>query len=156
MSCWRKRIFLILTRDQYTDALFSSLLVYYFSIILWPNKAKKKKKNANICRWNAQIGYKCQNVRGVDIFDRPSKLVGNVLRHLSRNVQKRTCFHVRPTETQTSLCICTVGSESSLSAWRNFDSLAIQNAPSEDSDQTARMRRLILRMYEGAFSDVAT
>ena len=30
-----------------------------------------------------------------------------------------------------------------LSAWRNFASLAIQNAPSEDSDQTARMCRLI-------------
>ena len=33
--------------------------------------------------------------------------------------------------------------ESLLSAWRNFALLAFQNAPSEDSDQTARMRRLI-------------
>ena len=33
--------------------------------------------------------------------------------------------------------------ESPLSAWRNFASLAIQNAPSEDSDQTVRMCRLI-------------
>ena len=40
-------------------------------------------------------------------------------------------------------CACADWSESSLSAWRNFASLAIQNAPSEDSDQTARMRRLI-------------
>ena len=36
-----------------------------------------------------------------------------------------------------------VWSESSFSAWRNFASLAFQNAPSEDSDQTARKRRLI-------------
>ena len=33
--------------------------------------------------------------------------------------------------------------ESSLSAWRNFAFLAIQNAFSEDSDQTVRMCSLI-------------
>ena len=60
-----------------------------------------------------------------------------------RNVRKRTFWHVRPTKTQISLRIRTVWSESSLSVWRNFAYLAIQNAPSEDSDQTARMRRLI-------------
>ena len=36
-----------------------------------------------------------------------------------------------------------VWSESSLFTWRNFASMAIQNVPSEDSDQTVRMRRLI-------------
>ena len=36
-----------------------------------------------------------------------------------------------------------VWSESSLSALRKFVSLVTQNAPSEDSDQTARMRSLI-------------
>ena len=51
--------------------------------------------------------------------------------------------HVRPTTTQISLRIHAVWLESSLSARRNFASLAIRNAPSEDSDQTARMRRLI-------------
>ena len=40
--------------------------------------------------------------------------------------------------TQISLRLRPVWSESSLSAWRNLASLAIQNAPSEDSDQTAR------------------
>ena len=54
---------------------------------------------------------------------------------------------------------CAVWSESSLSAWRIFASLAIQNAPSEDSDQTARMRSLIwirrAHMSEGMFPDVA-
>ena len=33
--------------------------------------------------------------------------------------------------------------ETSSSPWRNLASLVIQNAPSEDSDQTARMRSLI-------------
>ena len=40
---------------------------------------------------------------------------------------------------------------SSLSAWRNFASLAIQKAPSEDSGQTARMR-----LSEVKFSYVVT
>ena len=43
---------------------------------------------------------------------------------------------VRPAITQISLGISPVWSESSLSAWRQFGSLAIQWAHSEDSDQT--------------------
>ena len=78
---------------------------------------------------------------------------------MNLNVRKRTFRHVRPTKTQISLRIHEVWSESSLSAWRNFVSLAIQNAFSEDSDQTARMRRLIWiltgRTSEDTFSDVA-
>ena len=54
--------------------------------------------------------------------------------HMSRNVRKRTFWQVRPKSTQIRLCIRIVLSESSFSAWRNFASLAIQNAPSEDSD----------------------
>ena len=42
-----------------------------------------------------------------------------------------------------SACASAQSDQSSLSAWRNFASLAIQNPPSEDSDQTAQMRRLI-------------
>ena len=57
--------------------------------------------------------------------------------------RKRTFWYVRPTKTQIGLHIRAVWSESSLSTWRNFALLAIQTAPSEDSDQTARMRRLI-------------
>ena len=53
-----------------------------------------------------------------------------------------------PTKTQISLRIHAAWLKSSLSAWRNFASLAIQNAPSEDSDQTARMRSLI-RIFAG-------
>ena len=63
--------------------------------------------------------------------------------NLENQMRIRTFWHVRPTQTQIRLRIRAVWSESSLSAWRNFASLAIQNAPSEDSDQTAWMRRLI-------------
>ena len=72
---------------------------------------------------------------------------------LSRDVRKRTVLHeprrtktqiiLRLTETQISLRIRAVWAEPSLAAWRNFESLAIQKSPREDSDQTARMRRLI-------------
>ena len=63
--------------------------------------------------------------------------------YTGRDVKNRTFWHVRPTKTQISLRIRAVWSDSLLSALRNFVSLAIQNAPNEDSDQPARMRRLI-------------
>ena len=50
---------------------------------------------------------------------------------------------VRPAKIQISLGIRPVGSESSLSAWRNLGSWATHWAHSEDSDQTGRMPRLI-------------
>ena len=50
---------------------------------------------------------------------------------------------VRLAKTQISLGNHPVWSESSLSAWRNLESLATQWAHSEDSDQTGRMPRLI-------------
>ena len=50
---------------------------------------------------------------------------------------------VRPANTQISLGIRTVWSESSLCAWRKLGSLATHQAHSEDSDQTGRMPRLI-------------
>ena len=56
---------------------------------------------------------------------------------------KRTFSHAHQMKTQISLRIRAVWSESSLYAWWKFASLAIQNAPSEYADQTARMRRLI-------------
>ena len=65
------------------------------------------------------------------------------LEEVSRSMRKHTFWHVRLAETQISRRMHTVWSESSLSAWRNFASLAIQNASSEDSDQTVWMRRLI-------------
>ena len=48
-----------------------------------------------------------------------------------------------PAETQISLGVCPVWSESSLSAWRNIGPLTIYWAHSGDSDQTGQMPRLI-------------
>ena len=62
---------------------------------------------------------------------------------MSLKVRKRTFWHMRPANSQISLRMLAVWSESSLSAWRNVAFLVIQKAPSEDSGQTARMRRLI-------------
>ena len=56
---------------------------------------------------------------------------------------KPTKWHVRPVKTQISLGIRPVWSESSLSAWRKFGSLATHWAHSEDTDQTGRMPRLV-------------
>ena len=82
------------------------------------------------------------------------------LQYLSYKVRKHSFWHVRSKRTHISRRTNAVRSETSLSAWRNLASLAIQNAPSEDSDQTARMRRLIWiftkRTSEGTFSDVAS
>ena len=47
---------------------------------------------------------------------------------MSCNVRKRAFWHIRPTKTPISLRIRAVWSKSSLSAWRNFASLAIKNA----------------------------
>ena len=60
-----------------------------------------------------------------------------------RKEWKRTFWRVHPTKTQLRLRIRAVWSVSSLSAWKTIASLTIQNSPSEDSNQTARMRRLI-------------
>ena len=50
---------------------------------------------------------------------------------------------MHPTKTQISPSIRPVWSESSLSAWRNLGTLAIQWVHSEDSDQTGQIPRLI-------------
>ena len=47
-----------------------------------------------------------------------------------------------------SACASVQSDQSSLSPWRNLASLAIQNALSEDSDQTAHLRSLI-RIFAG-------
>ena len=60
---------------------------------------------------------------------------------MSCNVWKRTFWYVHPTKTQISLRIRTAWSV----LWSYFAFLPSypKNAPSEDSDQTARMRSLI-------------
>ena len=56
---------------------------------------------------------------------------------------KPTKWHVPPANTQISLGIRQIWSESSLSAWRKLGSLATHWAHSKDSDQTGQMPRLI-------------
>ena len=62
-------------------------------------------------------------------------------------------------KTQISLVIRTVWLGSSLFAWRNFASLFIRYAPSEDYDETvnAQAGRDLSKAYmpEGTFSDVS-
>ena len=74
------------------------------------------------------------------------------------NVRKCNFRRVRPTKTRISLRIRTVWSESSLSAWRTFASLANQNAPQSKilirlrkshADQNLRWAHI----SEGTFSD---
>ena len=60
-----------------------------------------------------------------------------------RIVRKRTLRHMRPAMTQINLRIRAVWSESSLGALWIDDGSKFLQAGREDSDQTARMRRLI-------------
>ena len=63
---------------------------------------------------------------------------------MSCRTTKPTKWCVHPgAKTQISLGIHTVGSESSLSAWRSIGSLAPHKVHREGSDQTGRMPRLI-------------
>ena len=59
-----------------------------------------------------------------------------------------------------SVCVSMQSDKSSLSAWRHFASLIIQNVPSEYSDQTVNAQANLnlhwAHMSEGMFSDVAT
>ena len=72
-------------------------------------------------------------------------------------MRKFTFWYMRLTTTQTSPRIRAVWTEYSMSAWRNFASLAIQNAPSEEYGQTARavLNRRCVHMSETTSSDVA-
>ena len=73
--------------------------------------------------------------------------------YLSRSVRKHTFGYVWPMKTQVRLLIRAVWSESPLSAWRNFASLAIQNMP-HHIPQMCRMI-LIFTGHKGTFSDIA-
>ena len=62
---------------------------------------------------------------------------------MNRNVRKRTFVHVRQAEIQISLRIRAVWSESSLGAFWIAKDAKCLHGDYEDSNQTARMRRLI-------------
>ena len=57
--------------------------------------------------------------------------------YINRNLRKRIPSDMGTHQRRKSACA------SMKSAWRNFASLAIQNVPSEDSDQTVQMHKLI-------------
>ena len=62
---------------------------------------------------------------------------------LSQRMTKPTKWHVRPAKTQISLGICSVWSETLLSAQEVAENPSFLHADSEDSDQTGLMPRLI-------------
>ena len=63
--------------------------------------------------------------------------------HINRNARQRTFGHVRPAKIQISLRIRAGWSESSLGAFWIAKDAKFLHADNEDSNQTARMRRLI-------------
>ena len=85
----------------------------------------------NVLLWNS-----CYTQHDIPIYN--SVHSHNVILYdatgsFSRNVRKRTFLQACTTETQT-----TVWSEYSLSVWRNFPSLAIQNVLCENSDNITK------------------
>ena len=64
--------------------------------------------------------------------------------YTSRNVRKCTVWRAPDQNSNQPLHLCNLNSvRCTHEEWRNFVSLALQSALSEDSDQTARMRSLI-------------
>ena len=76
----------------------------------------------------------CQNIWCTKFYDIYRNQLHIIC--LSCNMRKHV-WHVCPSKTRISLCIRAVWSESLFWTWI-FASLAIQNVPSEDIDQTAR------------------
>ena len=67
---------------------------------------------------------------------------------MSRNIRKRTFWHVRPAKIQISLRMRAVWSESSLGEFWKAKDAKFLHVDNEDSYQTARMRRL-MRVFVG-------
>ena len=84
----------------------------------------------------------------------PGKVIYKNIMYMSRNVQKRTLVHVRPAKIQISLRIRAVWSESSLGVFWIAKDANFLHADHEDSDQTARMRRLIWVFFVRTCQDV--
>ena len=76
------------------------------------------------------------------VFERTGGVI-QIDPYLSGDMTKPTKWVCAKQRLKISLGIRPVWSESSLSAWRKFGSLATHWAHSEDSDQTGRMPRLI-------------
>ena len=108
-----------------------------FKSLVWLGRGSNPQRPANSGR--------CRNQATAPVFflfffftcKCPSK------QNMSWGIAFPTWLHVRRAKTQTSLYIRAGWSESSLFVWWRFGSFATRRVPSEDSDQTARMRRLI-------------
>ena len=114
--------FLFLTEKK--DLTFHTNYLCWRQLV-WNVKTWKSKKNISIYRL-LQILPRVLSVN-----------------KMSPYVRKSTFWHMLQTKTQISLRIRAVWLESSFFAWVNFASLAIQNAHRENSNQNARMLRLI-------------
>ena len=105
-----------------------------WSIVLWP--------------WQLAVNHRVIYHLPFDLLCHVV-LVGGIAGYEPPPERKYLLSYVCSKETQISLRTHAVWSEPSLGAWRNFAPLAIQNAQSEDSDQTARIAHvqsdLILR-----------
>ena len=118
----------------------------------------------NLCKWQGIVFPRCQaNHLHYQLMKQARNFMGDAKRtckclnvkqsqgtyenetasyvqdDLSSNVRRRISWNVYPAK----IHIRAVWSESSSSAWRVLAPLAIQYVPREDSDQPARMRRLI-------------
>ena len=82
-----------------------------------------------------KLKVKCNSRNKVEVHNILSYIT-LCLQIMNRNDKKRMFGHVRPTKTNQP-------AHSDQSPSCRLKKLCIQNAPSEDSDQTARMRRLI-------------
>ena len=98
--------------------------------------------NANCGEKNFESGAKQEGRSGFRKQDIFFGLNCERTDNLSHDMTKPTKW-VHPAKTQVSLGIRPVWSESSLSVWRKFGSIATHWAHSQDSDQTGRMPMLI-------------
>ena len=121
----------------------NTVWIFIFRLLIGAPRAQTRQPG--VTRGGAV--YRCPIDSGTYCQEIPFDTKGTVLVHwcirptyVGRGLRKHTFRHARPTKTQISLRIRAVWSESSLSAWRNCTSLAVQNATSEDYDQSARMR----------------
>ena len=118
----------------------------HYNVCIQRKEQREKYWNKRVCAFFCCINPIYSFRASFYLFGWPFWWFGILWNKMTRfnwNMGKRTFLHVRPTKTKISLRIRAVWSEYTLSIWRNFAYLVIQNAPREDSDLTARMHRLI-------------
>ena len=153
----RENLFLPYANDKGADqpahlhSVIGAFVVHCLACIIPILPISKIWRLASFCNWAAWFEpYLVANPK--DRFSRDTAHVfckfccatsSMVFQEISRLMTKPTKWRVRPAQTQISLGMRPVWSESSLSAWRKLRSLATHWAHSKDSDQTGWMPRLI-------------